>query len=72
MVETFKRNSVYSSLKEYCHMCKDEHSFMEVTEWYNGEGFDIIINDGFAEQKFSLTHGQYQLLQVLINYKGEK
>ena len=72
MIETFKRNTVYSLLKGYCHMGKDDHSFMEVTEWYSGEGFDITINDGYTEQKFSLTHGQYQLLQVLINYKGEK
>jgi hypothetical protein len=44
---------------------------MEVTEWSNGEGFDIII-DSHHKVAFSLTHGEYQLLQVLINYKGAR
>jgi hypothetical protein len=41
---------------------------MEVTEWHNGEGFDVSIGD---EKYFSLTHGEFELLNVLVRIKHE-
>jgi hypothetical protein len=46
-------------------MSKDD-DFMEVTEWYNGEGFDVCIGE---KQTFSLTDGQFQALVALVNYR---
>jgi hypothetical protein len=40
---------------------------MEVTEWHNGEGFDVVVSDS---QRFSLTWGQWQALQALVAYRG--
>jgi hypothetical protein len=44
---------------------------MEITEWSNGEGWDININRKSGSENFSLTYGEWELMQVLINWKGE-
>lgn len=64
-METYERKSRFTELKPYCHHAKDD-DFMEVTEWYNGEGFDVVIGN---EQRFSLTDGQFQALMALANYR---
>jgi len=70
MIETYKRDAKFANLKPYCHLAK-EHSYIEVTEWINGEGFDVSL--GAAEDKhFSLTHGEYQALQALVSYQEDK
>ena len=40
----------------------NKNDFMEVTEWTNGLGWDISIND----RKYSLSYEEYDLLQYLI------
>jgi hypothetical protein len=65
-METYKREAKFTELKPYCHFAKDD-DFMEVTEWHNGEGFDVVIG---TDQRFSLTYGQYDCLIALVNYKG--
>jgi hypothetical protein len=65
MIETSTRKSKFTELKPYCHHSK-EHDYMEVTEWSNGEGFDVNIND---KKHISLSWGELEALQVLINYK---
>lgn len=69
-IKVDSRRSIFSELKDYCYFSKAE-DYMEVTEWSNGEGYDIEIQSNVGNQKFSLTYGEYELLQVLINYKGE-
>jgi hypothetical protein len=44
---------------------------MEVTKWSNGEGYDICIDRKNGQEKFSLTFGEFDLLTVLMNWKGE-
>lgn len=52
-MEFKKRKSVSEKLNKFDALAKDE-DFIEVTEWANGEGNDITINDN----KFiSLTWG---------------
>jgi len=65
MIESFSRQARSTNLKPYCHHSKD-HDYMEITEWNNGEGFDFNISD---KKFFSLTYGQWECLQVLVNYK---
>jgi len=65
MIEQCQRLSRFTELKAYCHHAKD-HDYMEVTEWANGEGFDINIDD---KKHLSLTHGQWQALQALVAYR---
>ena len=41
-------------------------------QWGNGEGFDIVIERKGSTEKFSLTYGEWSLLQVLMNWKDDK
>lgn len=69
-VEVNNRRAVFAELKDYC-MHSGDHDYMEVTQWSNGEGFDIIIDRKRGMERFSLSYGEWELLQVLINWKGE-
>jgi hypothetical protein len=63
------KEAVFSELKGYCIHAGD-NDFMEVTQWSNGEGYDISINRKNSQEKFSLTFGEFDLLTVLMNWKG--
>ena len=65
MIGTYTRLARSTDLKPYCHHSK-ESDYMEVTEWVNGEGFDVNVSD---KERISLTYGQWECLQVLVNYK---
>jgi hypothetical protein len=67
MIKKYERVAKFAELNPYCHLCKPD-DFMEVCEWRNSEGFDVVINSK-GEQRFSLTWGQWEALQVLVNYK---
>lgn len=69
-IEVSQRRSVFAELGAYC-MHSSDHDYMEVTEWSNGEGVDIHIDRKRGSEKFSLTHGEWELLTVLMNYRGE-
>lgn len=60
-MEIKERKSVNDKLKKYDHLAKDS-DFIEVTEWTNGEGWDISINDNII----SLTWGQLEAINYLI------
>ena len=61
------RKSINAKLNKF-DVLADKDDFIEVTEWVNGEGYDITINDKI----FSLTCGQlkaiYYLTQTLDLY----
>ena len=56
-----ERKSVSDELKKYDHLAKDM-DFIEVTEWTNGEGWDIWLND----RLMSLTYGQLEAINYLV------
>jgi len=59
-------------LQPYCHHAKKE-DWIEVTDWYNGEGKYITLSSQGKEQHISLTYGEFQALSVLFKYEdGEK
>lgn len=67
-IEVSKRRAVFAELKPYCtHSGK--HDYMEVTEWSNGEGYDVVISHKGGVESFAITHGGWELLQVLMNYR---
>lgn len=70
-METYKRRSVFLPLSSYCHL-NNESSFIEVTDWHNGEGKDIIISRRTGEDRFSLTYGEMEALLVAWSYKGAR
>jgi len=59
-----KRKSVNDKLIKYCVLAKDDSDFIEVTEWTNGEGWDIAIND---KKIYSLTWGELEAINYLTN-----
>ena len=69
-IEVSNRRAVFSELKSYCHHAGD-NDYMEVTQWANGEGFDICIDRKRGMERFSLTYGEVELLMVLLNWKGD-
>lgn len=58
-----ERPTISDDLKKYCHLSKDG-DFIEITEWSNGEGWDITIND----RHFHLTYGELDAINFLIKY----
>lgn len=54
------RKSISDKLKKYCYLAKED-GFIEITEWTNGEGWDISIND----KLFSLTRGEVDAISYL-------
>ena len=68
MIDVYQRDSRFTELKPYCTHARDDDD-MEVTEWHNGEGYDVMISSQGGDQRFSLTHGQWECLTVLLNYR---
>ena len=60
-MEFNSRKSVNDKLKKYDYLAKD-NDLIEVIEWTNGEGYDIIINDKII----SLTNGQIDAINYLV------
>ena len=65
-MEKNMRKSINDSLDKYDYLVnKDEHSFIEVTEWANGEGFDITIEIKNKSRLMSLTAGELEAINYL-------
>ena len=60
-MERNTKKSVLADLNDYCHLAKKD-DYIEVTEWVNGEGFDVDINT----ERFSLTYGQLRAIKKLV------
>lgn len=59
-METNLRKTVSEKLKVFDYIAKDD-DFIEVSEWSNGEGWDITIND----RHFHLTYGTLDAINYL-------
>lgn len=59
-MEKSKRNTVIDDLNKFSHLAK-EHDYIEITEWSNGEGWDISFNDKYI----SLTYGELDAINYL-------
>lgn len=56
-----KLNTVSDNLKKYDYLAKDS-DFIQVTEWANGEGYAVDIN----ENTYNFTTGQIDAINYLI------
>lgn len=64
------KKSIYDDLQKY-DCLKSKSSFIEITEWTNGEGWDITID----EKIFSLTCGELEAIKYLtrvLDYESDK
>lgn len=62
-MEILERKSISDKLRKYDYLARED-DFIEVTEWGNGEGWDITLN----EQVISLTWGQLDAIDYLIKH----
>jgi hypothetical protein len=69
-IEITNRKSAFTKLKDFCPFSmgedKRKEDYLKVTEWSNGEGYDITIYDMDGEKNFSLTYGQNTALETCI------
>ena len=68
-MEFNSRKSINDKLRKYDYLAKN-NDIIEVIEWTNGEGYDIIINDKII----SLTRGQIDAINYLVSsleYKSD-
>jgi hypothetical protein len=63
--QSYKRDSLFTALPEFDFFAK-EGDFIEVTHWYNGEGFDVMLSTQSGEQRFSLSWGEWRALITLV------
>ena len=75
-IKTNKRTSAFASLKDFCIFSmgerKDKGDSLEVTEWANGEGYDIYITDVSGDKRFDLTYGQMEALKKCVKAINEE
>ncbi len=68
-MEKNMRKSINDDLSNYDYLVnKGEHSFIEITEWANGEGFDITIETKTRSKLISLTIGELDAINYLTKY----
>ena len=63
-MDKYNRKAVFSNLKKYDPLA-DEHDFIEVTEWKNGEGFDVEIVSKVST-RFQLSFGEFAAMKKLV------
>ena len=68
-MEQYQRKTRSTELSKYDHLSKP-FDMIEVTDWYNGEGFDVYISTASDTRRFGLTWGEYEALQACVTYKG--
>lgn len=69
-MKTYKRKAIWTSLRPYDCFAKED-DYIEVTEWANGEGYDINISRERGDLHISLTHGELQAVRVLTDIQLE-
>lgn len=63
-MEKYKRRAVFSRLKKYDFIA-DKDDYIEISEWHNGEGFDVEIV-GKLSTRFQLTYGEFDAIKALV------
>jgi len=63
-MDKYNKKAVFSNLKKYDFIA-NEDDFIEVTEWKNGDGFDVDIV-GKLSTRFQLTWGEFTALEKLV------
>ena len=65
-IDTHPRKSAIAVLNSFCPFsAKDKGHYIEVTDWANGEGVDVVV-EGVQRVSFRLTHGQYDALKACM------
>lgn len=62
-----QRKELQESLSKFC-LFAGEHDDIFITEWTNGEGFDVTIEARKSHKSISLTDGEFRALVALGMY----
>ena len=62
-IEQYQRKSVFVPMTDSWHK---EHDFIEITEWKNGEGWDIEISASEGIRHVSLHFTEFAVIKELI------
>lgn len=69
-IEISNRKAAFAELKDYCAFSlgerKEKGDFLEVTQWTNGEGYDVHISDLNGKKLFHLTCGQWEAMRNCV------
>lgn len=65
-IEMSSRQTAFVRLKDAWHK---EHDYVEVTDWTNGEGWDIAISD---KKIVSLHFTEFEAIKALIEHLGNQ
>jgi hypothetical protein len=60
-----ERKTIFSYIGDACLFSRPG-DYLEITEWTNGDGFDIDINSKTGIQKISITYGEFRLLKHMV------
>ena len=64
ILEKHTRKSISAGLRQFDFLAKDD-DFIEVTQWTNGEGFDINISSQ-GEKYIATTYGEFKAIKEMI------
>jgi len=62
--DKYTKKAIFSTLHKFDPLAK-EHDYIEITEWKNGEGFDVEIST-YDHKRFQLTWGEYEVMKKLV------
>ena len=69
-IKSHNRRAAFTLLKEFCVFAMGKNSdkgyFTEVTEWTNGEGYDILVEGVDGKRTISLTCGEWEAIKKCI------
>ena len=70
-IDRHSRKTVIALLKSFCGFsAKDEAHYIEVVEWVNAEGVDVVIEDESGKESFSMTYGQFDAFKACMKELG--
>lgn len=58
-----RSNTVKTTICKYESLFGDKHAFVTVTDWENGEGFDVTMNEKGCDSIFQMTLDQWTALK---------
>lgn len=67
-MEKYQRNSILDKLTPYDPLAKPD-DIIEITEWHNGEGFDVDLQSGGGQQ-FHLSYRELKAINKLVKKLG--
>lgn len=66
-MEIKSRKSITDKLNIYDYLSEKDSDFIEITEWTNGEGVDINIGSNNETKFISITYGELDAINYLVN-----